>query len=69
MKVIEDMEEAEVILEEVVFMEDVMPLEEMMIGIEIERIPGLVDNQDHEIEKQELDWDQALGHDQIQELV
>ena len=47
MRVIEDMEEVEVIiegviLEEVVFMEELIPLEEMkIIGIEIEKIEGL----------------------------
>ena len=52
MKVIEDMEEAEVILEEVAFMEEIIIiLEEMMIGIEIERIEGLGDNLDQEREE------------------
>ena len=68
MKVIEDMEEVEVILEEVileevVFVEELIPLEEMkIIGIEIEKIEGLGDNQDPE---KELGHSQVLGHNQI----
>ena len=51
MVLIEDMAEVEVILEEVAFMEGIIPLEEMKIGTEIERIVGPGDNQNQEREK------------------
>ena len=52
MIVIEDMEEVGVILEEVVFeVGSVIILEEMMIGIEVERIEGLGDSLGQEREE------------------
>ena len=50
MKATEDMEEEEVTIGEVVFVEEIMPLEEIMIGIEIEAI-GLGDSPNPEKEK------------------
>ena len=64
MKVIEDMEEVEVIFGEVTFGEVIFEIDIMIIQVEIVKIEGHGDNQGQEKEKGELghhlvlDWDQ-----------
>ena len=64
MKVIEDMEEVEVIFEEVIFGEVIFEIDIIIIQVEIGKIEGHGDNLGQEKEKGELghhpvlDWDQ-----------
>ena len=63
--VIEVMDEVEVISGEVVFeAETVLILEEITVGIEIEKTGGLGDNQDQEKEEWQLDQNRVPDQDQ-----
>ena len=64
MKVIEDMEEVEVIFEEVTFGEVIFEVDIIIIQVEIGKIEGHGDNLDQEKEKGELGHHPVLDRDQ-----